>query len=84
MALTIEQKIAQKEAELARLKNQKRKVQTGQKVVIGGAVLKAAKKNPKIAKWLAETLRTEVTREADIKRIEPILVELKDHDEIGG
>jgi hypothetical protein len=47
-------------------------------------VLKAAKKNPKIAKWLAETLRTEVTREADIKRIEPILVELKDHDEVGG
>lgn len=78
MVLTIEQKIAQKEAELARLKSQKRKVQTGQKVVIGGAVLKAAKKNPKIAKWLSETLRTEVTREADIKRIEPLLVEFDD------
>lgn len=78
MALTIEQKIAQKEAELARLKNQKRKVQTGQKVVIGGAVLKAAKKNPEVAKWLVETLRTEVTREADIKRIESILTNLEE------
>lgn len=76
MALTLEQKIAQKEAELARLKTAQRKLETGQKIVVGGAVLKAAKKDPKIAKWLVETLKIEVAREADTKRIAPILIEL--------
>jgi hypothetical protein len=76
MALTLEQKIAQKEAEIARLKTAQRKLEAGQKIVVGGAVLKTAKKNPKVAKWLAETLRTEVTREIDVRRIEPILIEL--------
>ena len=74
--LTIEQRIAQKEDELTRLKDQKRKIQTGQKIIIGGAVLKAAKNNLKISKWLLEILEAEVTRENDVKRIKPILMEL--------
>ena len=74
--LTIEQRIAQKEDELTRLKDQKRKIQTGQKIIIGGAVLKAAKNNLKISKWLLEILEAEVTRDNDVKRIKPILMEL--------
>lgn len=47
MALTIEQKIAQKEAELARLRNKGRALENGQKIILGGMVLAEAKKDPK-------------------------------------
>ena len=76
MALTLEQKIAQKEAELARLKTAQRKLETGQKIIVGAAILKAAKASPKTAKWLVKVLKSEVTREIDLKRIQPILDEI--------
>lgn len=76
MALTLEQKIAQKEAELARLKTAQRKLETGQKIIIGAAILKTAKASPKTAKWLVKVLKNEVTREIDLKRIQPVLDEI--------
>lgn len=77
MALTLEQKIAQKEAELARLKTAQRKLEAGQKIIVGAVVLNAAKKNPNVAKWLVEILKSGVTREVDINRISPIFLELE-------
>lgn len=52
MALTIEQKIAQKEAELARLRNQSRALENGQKIILGGMLLAEARKDAKIRQWL--------------------------------
>ena len=52
MALTIEQKIAQKEAELARLRNQSRALENGQKIILGGMLLAEARKDAKIRHWL--------------------------------
>lgn len=77
MYLTIEQKIAQKEDELARLKTAKRKLETGQKIIIGATILHATKKNPELARWLLDTLTNEVTRDSDLKRIMPVLKELE-------
>lgn len=73
MALTLEQKIAQKEAELARLKTAQRKLETGQKIIIGGAVLKAAIHNPEVAAWLTRLLQSAITRDIDLKRITPLI-----------
>ena len=50
MALTLEQKIARKEQEVAKLKEQARKLETGQKIVLGGVILAEAKKHPQVAK----------------------------------
>lgn len=76
MALTLEQKIAQKEAELARFKTAQRKLETGQKIIIGGLLIKAAHTQPEARKWLMENLKN-ITREADIKRIQPLVESLK-------
>jgi hypothetical protein len=76
MALTIEQKIAQKEAELARLRNKGRALENGQKIILGGMVLAEAKKDPKIRQWLLEMTKLTVKREVDIKRLTPLLEEL--------
>jgi hypothetical protein len=76
MALTIEQKIAQKEAELARLRNKSRALENGQKIILGGMLLAEAKKNPKIREWLVNMAKTTVTRDVDQKRLAPLLDEL--------
>jgi hypothetical protein len=76
MALTIEQKIAQKEAELARLRSKGRSLENGQKIILGGMVLAEAKKDPKIRQWLLEMTKLTVKREVDIKRLTPLLEEL--------
>lgn len=76
MSKTIEQKIAEAEATLARLRSQERKQETGQKVVIGGLVLAAAKKDARIRTWLLQTIEKKVTRDADKKRLASIVEEL--------
>jgi len=74
-ALTIPQKIARKEAELARLRQQSRKLETGQKIILGGMLLNAARTDLKMRAWLlAEAAK--VSREADQKRLAPLLDEL--------
>jgi len=75
MTITIEQKIAQKEAELARLKQQSRALENGQKIILGGLLLAASRKQPKIRQWLIGEA-SKLQREADRKRLAPLLNEL--------
>lgn len=77
MALTIEQKIAQKEAELARLKSKQRKNKTAQKIVIGATLLKLARMDQFYSEILLKILESEVMRELDKKRIQPVIAEIK-------
>ena len=73
----LRQQIAQKEDELARLKDRIKKQDAGQKIVIGGLVLSIARENPKIAEWLLGEINS---RKEDLKRIEPLVAELSKKD----
>lgn len=77
MALTIEQKIAQAEAELARLRTKAREVDTGRKIILGGMLLAAARRDPEIRTWLLAEVESHVTRDHDRRRLEPTLAELR-------
>lgn len=74
---TTEQQIAELEARLARLRDRRRAADTGQKVVVGGAVIAAARRDPEIARWVVQTLRSDVTRKADVDRLADLLTELE-------
>ncbi|WP_423812471.1 hypothetical protein [Pseudomonas asiatica] len=75
--LTLEQKIAQKEAELARLREKSRALENGQKIILGGMLLAEARKDAKIRRWLLDMARATVKRDVDQKRLEPLLAELE-------
>lgn len=77
MALTIDQKIAQKEAELARLKAKSRSLENGQKIILGGMLLAEARKDPKIRQWMLETAKSTIKRDVDAQRLAPLLTELE-------
>lgn len=77
MATTLDQKIAQAEAELARLKQQSRALETGQKIILGGLLLNAAKSDRKIREIVIKMVRAGVTRPVDLKRIRPVLDDLE-------
>lgn len=72
MVRTLDQKIAEAEAKLARLRKQERSLETGQKIILGGMVLSAAKHDDRIRRWVLEE-GAKLTREADKKRMEPLL-----------
>lgn len=74
---TLDQKIAEAEAKLARLKEKSRALENGQKIILGGLLLAQAKKDPKIRKWLIENAEREVTRDVDRNRLFPLLQELR-------
>lgn len=74
---TIEQKIARKEAELNRLKEQSRKLENGQKIITGGMMLSIARNNPQRAKTLLEDINREVTKKADLDRMKSVIDELE-------
>lgn len=74
---TIEQKIARKEAELNRLKEQSRKLENGQKIITGGMMLSIARKDTQRAKTLLEDIEREVTKKADLDRMKSVIDELK-------
>ena len=76
MAQTIEQKIAEAEAKLARLRQQSRALENGQKIILGGMLLAEARKEPRIRQWLIDKAGELVTRVVDRKRLEPLLAEL--------
>ena len=78
MSATVKQQIAKAEAKLARLKDRERKLENGQKIVIGGLSLAIARKNPERAKQLLADIDQEVTRKVDYDRLEPIIRELQD------
>ncbi|MGH8347271.1 MAG: hypothetical protein ACRES5_12015 [Pseudomonas sp.] len=84
MALTIEQKIAQKEAELARLRGQSRALENGQKIILGGMLLAEARKDAKIRQWVLDMAKATVKRDVDQKRLAPLLAELEAQANAGG
>lgn len=73
----LEQKIAQKQDELARLKEKKRKLETGQKIIVGGMMLSVARKDAKMAKMLLDNIRAHVRKDIDLNRIEGLVSELE-------
>lgn len=80
MARTINQKIAEAEAKLARLHQQSRQLENGQKIILGGMLLNVARKDQKIREWLINEADKSITREADKNRIAPLIEELKQID----
>lgn len=77
MARTLDQKIADTEAKLARLRLQSRQLDTGQKIILGGMLLNAARRDQRIREWLLKEATTAITRDVDKKRLLPLLEELK-------
>lgn len=76
MARTIDQQIAEAEAKLARLKNRAKAGETRRKIIVGAIVTTEALKDPKIARWMATTLRKNATREVDQKELTGLLADL--------
>lgn len=73
------QQIAQLEAKIARLKAKDRALENGQKIIIGGIVLAAARTDPSLRKWLISEA-AKVSRPADAKRLAPLIDELRSID----
>ena len=76
MSRTLEQKIADAEARLQRLKAKSRSLDTAQKVIVGAALLAKVRK-PEEVQLRAWFLKAEVTRQADVTRILPLINELE-------
>ena len=68
---TLEQQIAQKQDELARLKEK------AQKIVLGGMLLSVARKNNDVARMVLDMINKEVNRDTDKKRLESVVNELQ-------
>jgi len=78
MEKTLEQQIAAYEAKVARLQEKKRSLDTGRKVIAGGLLIGEAVANKEIGLWFVKKARERVTREADIKRLEPLLAKIEE------
>lgn len=76
MARTIDQQIAEAQARLNRLRTRAKASETRRKIIVGAVVTTEALKDPKIARWMADTLRKNVTREVDQKELVGLLAEL--------
>lgn len=76
MARTIDQQIAEAEAKLARLRTRAKATETRRKIIVGAIVTSEALKDPKIARWMAATLRKNATREVDQKELTGLLADL--------
>lgn len=72
---TIEQQIAAKEAELARLRAKQRKLENGQKIILGGLLLNEVQADAKVRNWLLRKVAETVTREVDKKRLASLVAE---------
>ena len=76
MARSIDQQIAEAQAKLNRLKSRQKAADTRRKIIVGAVVKTEALKDPKIARWMAGTLRKNVTRDVDLKEVAGLLDEL--------
>ena len=76
MARTIYQQIAEAQARLARLKTRAKASETRRKSIVGAIVTTEALKDPKIARWMAATLRKNATRDVDQKELTGLLADL--------
>ena len=81
MARSIDQQIATTQAKLARLKQRQKASETRRKIIVGAIVTTEALKDPKIARWMAATLRKNATRDVDQKELVGLLEEL---DQVAG
>jgi hypothetical protein len=73
---TLQQQIASTESKLARLRTKKKASDTRVKIVVGAVVAKAALESPQAATKLAALLRERVTRDLDVKALQPLLSDL--------
>ena len=76
MARSIDQQIAEAQARLARLRTRAKATETRRKIIVGAIVTSEALKDPKIARWMAATLRKNATREVDQKELTALLADL--------
>ena len=76
MARTLDQQIASTQAKLARLKTRAKASDTRRKIIVGAIVTTEALKEPKIARWMAATLRKNATRDVDQKELVGLLADL--------
>ncbi len=76
MARSIDQQIAEAQAKLNRLKSRQKAADTRRKIIVGAVVTTEALKDPKIARWMAGTLRKTSTRDVDLKEVAGLLDEL--------
>lgn len=76
MARTIDQQIAEAQARLNRLRTRAKATETRRKIIVGAIVTAEALKDPKIARWMAATLRKNATREVDQKELTGLLADL--------
>lgn len=76
MARTIDQQIAEAQSRLNRLRTRAKASETRRKIIVGAVITTEALKDPKIARWMASTLRKTVTREVDQKELVGLLAEL--------
>ena len=76
MARSIDQQIAEAQARLNRLKTRAKATETRRKIIVGAIVTTEALKDPKIARWMAATLRKNATREVDQKELIGLLADL--------
>lgn len=77
MARTLEQKIAEAQANLARLKDKARSEDTRQKIVVGAAVISQAVRSPSLAGRLLAILDAEPLRDHDKKAVANLVATLK-------
>lgn len=77
MARTLEQKIAEAQANLARLKDKARSEDTRQKIVVGAAVISQAVRSPNLASRLLAILDAEPLRDHDKKAVAGLVDALK-------
>ena len=76
MSRTIDQQIASTQAKLARLKTRQKASETRRKIIVGAIVTNVALNDPKVARWMAVTLRKNATRDVDQKELVGLLDEL--------
>jgi len=74
---TIDQKIAEAENRVQRLKTKKRTKDTRRKIIVGATVIPAAFKDKALARQLITLLETSLTRAVDIQDVEPLLNDLR-------
>ena len=77
MTLTLEQKIAQAQANLARLKDKARSEDTRQKIIVGAAVISQALRSSSLAGRLLAILDAEPLRDHDKKAVVDLITKLK-------
>jgi len=78
MAKTLDQKIADTEALLARLRLETRKQDTGRKIVLGGILLFAVEHDPTIRSWLLKQVDGDKLRKADAERLAPLIAKWRE------